>query len=248
MKMCPQCGRMYADDLTFCLQDGSVLVPEPPEAVGEEPTVVRAPRRADATAPRTVPARKNSGWLKWAIPAVLLLIVAAVVAVGAVLLLRPMLVPSSNEQAAAPVNTPSRPQRPAENRPAFPSPTSSPSPSPTPTPARTPSPSRADEPSDNRNPDDDAGDFTDPGPSRITFRRGAVGETVAGRISEERSFVLYTMAGQTLSARVRSPGSCVEFADGGTSTRFATPQGDSRVTILNNCDRPTRFTLSVTVR
>jgi len=249
MKMCPQCGRMYADDLTFCLQDGSVLAPEPPEAAGEEPTVVRAPRRTEPAVAQPRPASSGAGWLKWAIPAVLLLIVAAVVAIAAVLLLRPMLVPSTNEQAAVPANTNSRQQRPAENRPAFP--TSSPTP--TSTPARTATPARNVEPSENRNSDvsvdPDGGEpFTDPGPARVTFRRGSVGETVAGRIAEERSFLLYTMAGQSLSARVRSAGNCVEFADGGTSTGFSTSQGDSRVTIVNNCDRPARFTLSITVR
>jgi hypothetical protein len=248
MKMCPQCGRMYADDLTFCLQDGSVLAPEPPEAAGEEPTVVRAPRRTEPAVAHPRPASSSAGWLKWAIPAVLLLIVAAVVAIAAVLLLRPMLVPSTNEQAAVPANTNSRQQRPAENRPAFPSS------SPSPTPAKTGTPAKNDEPHDNRDPGPsttpDVGEdrFTDPGPARITFRRGAVGDTVAGRIAKERSFVLQTIAGQRLSAQVRSAGNCVEFSGGGTSTGFSTSQGDSRVTIVNICDRPARFTLSITVR
>ena len=248
--MCPQCGRMYADDLMFCLQDGSVLAPDSAAAAAEEPTVVRAPRRTNASpaAAATGPARRSRGWLKWALPAVLLLIGAAVAAIVAILFLRPMLVPSSDDQAAVPANTaPSNRQRPVENRP--------PPPSPTPSPARTETPARSEERRDVRNSDeapaedDDGGDrFTDPGPARITFSRGAVGETVTGRIAGERSFLLYTMAGQRLNARVQSPDGCVKFAGGGTSTSFSTSQGDSRVTIVNNCDRPARFTLSVTVR
>lgn len=247
--MCPQCGRTYADDMIYCLQDGSALSPEPASAAaGEEPTVVRAPRRTGPAIAANLSGRRSTGWLKWAIPAVLLLIVAAVAAIAAVLFLRPMLVPSSDEQAA-PTNASPSPQRPAENRPAFPSPT--------PTPARMETPARTEAPRENRNtgeseePDDNADRderFSDPGPSRITFRRGADGETVAGRISRERSFLLYTMAGQRLNARVQSGDGCVEFAGGGTSTAFSTPQGDNRVTIVNNCDRPARFTLSVTVR
>ena len=250
--MCPQCGRTYADDLIYCLQDGSALAPEPNSAAEpEEPTVVRPPRRAGG-APMTSgmgPAGRSAGWVKWAIPAALLLLLAAAAAVAAILFLRPMLSPSSDEQAAAPTATPAGRQRPAEDRPAFPSPT--------PTPSKTETPAITEVPRENRNTDESeeqddetGGDerFSDPGPSRITFRRGADGETVTGRISRERSFLLYTMAGQRLSARVQSGAGCVEFAGGGTSTGFSTSQGDSRVRIVNNCDRPARFTLSVTVR
>ena len=250
MMMCPQCGRAYPDDLMYCLQDGSALSPDP-SAAGEEPTVIRAPRRTGPAIASTIPGRKSAGWLKLAVPAVLLLTVAAVAAVAAILFLRPMLESSSIDRASAPANTPSSAPRPAENL--TPS-----SPSPTPSPAETETPARTVERRENRNPDetdetdnpeDGAGDgFTDPGPERISFRRGSASDTVAGRIAEERSFLLYTMAGQQLSARVRSADNCVEFADGGTSTGFSTRQGDSRVTIVNNCDRPSRFSLSVTVR
>src|SRR5688500_15579122 len=105
MRMCPECGRTYADDMIYCLQDGSALSPEPPSAdAGEEPTVVRAPRRTGPAIAANISDRRSTGWLKWAVPAVLLLVVAAVAAIAAILFLRPMLVPSSNEQAAPPVN------------------------------------------------------------------------------------------------------------------------------------------------
>src|SRR5215203_925759 len=113
MRMCPQCGRVYADDLMYCLQDGSALSPEPPTVAEEEPTVVRAPRRTGPAIASTIPARRSTGWLKWAVPAILLLFLAAVAAVAAILFLRPMLAPSSNDQAAAPANAMPSPQRPA---------------------------------------------------------------------------------------------------------------------------------------
>ena len=224
-----------------------MLAPEPPEAGGEEPTVIRSPKRTEPATAQPLPVKKSSGWLQWTIPAVLLLIIAAIAAVAAILFLRPMLVPSTNEQAAVPANTNSRQQRPTDNRPAFPSL------SPSPTPAKT-TPAKNDDARDNpdtgvnANSNDNEDRFTDPGTSRITFRRGAVSETVTGRIAQERLFVLQTMAGQRLNAQVRSADDCVEFSDGGTSTGFQTSQGDSRLTIVNSCDRPARFSLSVTVR
>src|SRR5687767_12310445 len=104
MMMCPQCGRVYADDLMYCLQDGSALAAEPATIAEEEPTVVRAPRRTGPAVASTISPRRSAGWLKWAVPAILLLILAVVAAVAAILFLRPMLTPSSNDRVAAPAN------------------------------------------------------------------------------------------------------------------------------------------------
>ncbi|MGD9560749.1 MAG: hypothetical protein AB7F88_01035 [Pyrinomonadaceae bacterium] len=90
--------------------------------------------------------------------------------------------------------------------------------------------------------------FNDPGTTRIKFRRGRVGETVSGTVGRQRSFALRTLAGQYLSSTVRSPGGCVTFTDGGSSTGYPTRTGDSFLTIRNNCDTPSRFSLSVSVR
>jgi hypothetical protein len=84
--------------------------------------------------------------------------------------------------------------------------------------------------------------------SRIRFGRGKVSQTVSGRIGESRSYLLYTLDGQSLSATVRSPGGCVTFAGGGTSTGFTTSTGDQSLRLENNCGRPAAFSMTVRVQ
>ena len=90
--------------------------------------------------------------------------------------------------------------------------------------------------------------FNDPGTTRISFRRGSIGETVSGTIGRQRSFVLRTLAGQYLSASVRSTDGCVTFTDGGSTTGYPTGLGDSYLYLRNNCAGAVRFRLFVTVR
>ncbi|MEJ7623356.1 MAG: hypothetical protein WKF34_05140 [Pyrinomonadaceae bacterium] len=84
--------------------------------------------------------------------------------------------------------------------------------------------------------------------ARIKFRRGRVAETVSSTISSERGYVLYTLGGQQLSARIRSEGDCVVFMDGSTSTSYTTSNGDSYLRLKNNCRDAARFGLTVQVR
>ena len=90
--------------------------------------------------------------------------------------------------------------------------------------------------------------FVDPGTTRITFRRGSVGETVLGTIGSSRSFVLRTLGGQYLSANIRSAGGCVVFTNGATSTGFTTGFGDTYLYLRNSCGGPARFSMTVVVR
>ncbi|MDQ4122397.1 MAG: hypothetical protein M3209_13240 [Acidobacteriota bacterium] len=83
---------------------------------------------------------------------------------------------------------------------------------------------------------------------RIKFRSGSVGETVSGSIGAERSFVLYTLSGQYLSANVNSGNGCVVFRNGSTSTSFVTSRGDTYLYLKNNCGETASFSLTVTVR
>lgn len=83
---------------------------------------------------------------------------------------------------------------------------------------------------------------------RIKFRAGNVSETVSGSIGTERSFVLYTLSGQYLSAGVNSGNGCVVFKNGSTSTSFVTSKGDNYLHLKNNCSATASFNLTVTVR
>lgn len=84
--------------------------------------------------------------------------------------------------------------------------------------------------------------------ARIKFRRGSVEETVSGNIGSERSFVLYTLSGQYLSASVNSGNGCVVFANGSTSTTYTTSKGDSYLRLKNNCGGGASFSLTVYIR
>jgi cytoskeletal protein RodZ len=89
---------------------------------------------------------------------------------------------------------------------------------------------------------------TDPPTARITFHRGSVQETVTGTVVKKRSYVLRTLSGQTLSASIRSGGSCVAFSNGSASLTYETEQGDSNLTVINNCASPANFNMTVFIR
>jgi hypothetical protein len=121
------------------------------------------------------------------------------------------------------------------------SPTGIPERSPTPKPTATPERQETDDSdSEDRPPD--------PGTGRITFQKGSDSKVFRGMVSDKRSYVLRTMSGQRLSARVNSPDGCVSFEGGAGSVGFTTPSGDVSLTVFNKCDEPSSFTLSVTVR
>ena len=83
---------------------------------------------------------------------------------------------------------------------------------------------------------------------RIKFRRGSVEETISSKIGSERSFVLYTLSGQYLSANISSGNGCVVFANGSTNTSYTTSKGDSYLRLKNNCGGGASFSLSVYIR
>ena len=88
----------------------------------------------------------------------------------------------------------------------------------------------------------------DPPTARITFHRGSVEETIVGSVIKKRSYVLRTLSGQTLSATIRSSGNCAEFSNGSNSQTYETEQGDSSLTIVNNCTTPASFKMTVFIR
>ena len=84
--------------------------------------------------------------------------------------------------------------------------------------------------------------------ARIKFGRGSLEETISGSIGIERSFVLYTLQGQTLSANVNSSNGCVSFKDGSTSANYTTNRGDTYLRLKNNCGANASFNLTVYIR
>lgn len=253
MKRCPQCSHVYTDDLSFCLSDGTPLVAlldEPDEA-----TVLRSGRRdvsVQAQASSTL-------WLKILAACVVLFFGFLLLGGVAVWIFWPreiVVVPGngngSNSNTVTPTPIPTATRTPA------------------PTPAATPVGGIVDTEreqleqerrrlederrrleEEKRRPPATPGPpprFNDPGTTRIAFRRGSTGETVSGTVGRQRSFVLWTLNGQYLSASVRSSGGCVSFTDGGSSTGFSTRSGDTRLYIRNNCGEPSQFSLSVSVR
>ena len=222
MKSCPHCRRTFPDEYSFCLTDGTPL-----QGIGElteEPTVVRENP--------VVKARKSGSVLIYILAGLLSFSLGITIAVLYFFWPR-------QRVADAPVNTISAT--------ASPSPTATkPSPSPERV-SRTPAPSNSN---DHLQDGDAASEITapDPGPTKITFRPGRIQETVSGRVNDRRSFVLYARESQQLAARISSPNDCVNFDTGDSSVRYTTNTGNNVLTILNSCDRPATFQLSVSIR
>ena len=234
MKRCPHCGQIYTDDLLYCLQDGNELLPQYIET--ETPTVVRTPK--------TTSQRSGKPYLKYlAIALVALLALGIAGAAGAYFVWTKL----SGETDRAVANPTPRPTPSATAQPAKSPPLQNKEPQTPPANAATPKP-RASENTNGSAPDDDGPELVDPSTTRITFRRGRESETVTGYVTANRDFLLRTVSGQNLSARVTSERDCVTFPDGERAVGFVTPQGDSRLTLINNCQSLGRFRLSVTVR
>lgn len=255
MKRCPQCNHVYTDDMSFCLSDGTPLIALLEDR--DQETVVRSTQRSEA------PARSGGGlWLK-VLAGLLVLFFGFVAVVGVLAWVfwpRDVVVGPGNKNGSN-ISSPT------------PTPLATISPTPLPTSTidrntneisnirsqqeelererkRLEEERRRLEEEKNKPPATPKPPprFNDPGTSRLTFRRGAIGTTTSGTIARQRSFVLRTLAGQYLSASVSSGGGCVTFSGGGASTGFATRQGDSYLYLRNNCSDPARFSLSVTVR
>jgi hypothetical protein len=254
MKQCPQCGSIYSDDtLNFCLTDRSGLVPF---AENEDtPTVIRDHRAAPEThiiTDRTTVQETSivTGgvspifkYLALGLTAVILLM--AIGAFAAWSFLR-----SGSGQTTAAANTaeptPETAARQAtiENRNTANENTSTNKSS---AKSPTPSPQPSATPDETKSGDDDTPP-PDPGTGRIAFKKGSDSKVFSGMVTDRRSYVLRTMSGQRLSASVRSPDGCVTLDGSGTSVEFTTPSGDVSLRVVNGCDKPSPFTLSVTVR
>ena len=242
MKRCPQCGQTYTDDLMYCLTDGTPLTQHFPEP--EQPTLVRAKKTGGVS-----PVFK---YLTVALLLVLVLLAAGGIGLFYVFQHRAAITPANNT---------------GTNTVSFR----------TPTPSSTPDQTEAQVNSNLQKQQDDLErekqrlaeerrqleearrnqantavpeppPASDPGRTRITFGRGRVSDTTSGTIVRSRSFVLRTLSGQRLHARVRSPEGCVEFDNGSNSISFDTAEGDSTIRLRNNCDRPIAFVLVVAVR
>ena len=234
MKQCPQCGSIYSDDtLNFCLTDRANLVPVIDGEGEGETTVIREYPAAAST--RVI--RTEAGvspvfkYLAIGLGVLLLLLTGAGLAAWSFWNSRTeQSQQTSNSATPIPGIAPSRPpaNTAANSRPETPSPTKTPIPTGTPVANDVPQ--------------------KDAGTGRITFNRGHVSQTVSGTILYKRSFVLRTMAGQALTARVTSRDGCVEFDGGGNSVDFETPNGDVSLDLTNTCDDPASFSMTVTVR
>lgn len=93
-----------------------------------------------------------------------------------------------------------------------------------------------------------AGKKLDGSTTRINFRPRATSATAVGTVAEEATFVLRAHSGQTLSARITSPGGCIKFEDEGAFTTTETEDGDNYLTVVNSCDKPTSMVLSVSIK
>ena len=255
MKQCPQCGSIYSDDtLNFCLTDRTSLVPF--AEIDDTPTVIHdypaapetniIPDRDTIAATRSVPVSSGVSpvikYLAIALGASILLL--AIGGFAAWSLLR-----SASDQTTATANnvepTPAMAARQATNENKNSDANSSTnnnterSPTPRPEPSSTP---EGDTVADDETPP------PDPGTGRIAFRKGTDSKVFSGMVTDRRSYVLRTMSGQRLSASVRSPDGCASLDGRGSSVQFTTPSGDVNLTVVNGCDKPSPFTLSVTVR
>lgn len=252
MKRCSSCDQTYDDDMMYCLSDGTPLGVVISDV--EQPTVAH-PSIATVVAPSPAKGASGSGAKYFVAGTAFLLVFGFLVLASAALIFWPRGGAPGNSNL---INAPN-------------------SPLPTPTRAVEP-PMNVDLTSlkdledelarerkkladerkkledEKRKNDEKPADplsppsFDDPGTARISFRRGSIGETVSGTVGRSRSYVLRTGFGQYLSADVSSGGGCVVFSNGSRNISFTTSRGDTYLNIRNNCDKPTNFSISVTVR
>ncbi|MBV9240608.1 MAG: hypothetical protein JO314_01250 [Acidobacteria bacterium] len=255
MKQCPVCNRTYFDDsLSYCLNDGTLLA----DMGGDEQTATFVRPTEDITVLRShagtpVPtansakAAGSSGGMKALVVAligVVLLLVVVIVVLGGAFLWnrgRQATTDNLNSNSNQSVLLGASPSPDTYRSTPLPSPTATAMAMTTPLPTPPKDERLTDIPGSGRT-------FTDPGTSRLQFRRGSVGETFRGTVARQRSFVLRTLSGQYLSAVVRSVGNCVIFREASSEIAFTTSNGDTSLTVVNRCPEPQDFTMSVTVR
>ncbi len=254
MKRCGSCNQTYADDMMFCLSDGTPLGVMLDDV--EQQTVVR-PSIATVAIPAATTAPTVASSAKYFVAGTAFLLLFGFIVLASAALIywpRGSSVPTNANVAnivTTPIATPARTVEPPANA------------------DRADLKSMEDElererkrladerkklEDDKRKKDDDPLEplpppsFNDPGTARISFRRGSVGETISGTVGRSRSYVLRTMSGQYLTANLSSSGNCAVFSGGSSSTGFTTGNGDTRLTVTNNCDRPASYRMSVAVR
>ena len=254
MKRCGKCNQTYGDDMMFCLSDGTplgMMIDDVEQQTVVRPSIATVVTPVAATAPAS-----GSGAKYFAAGTAFLLLFGFLILVAAAIIFWPRGTAPSNANVAnlavSASPTPMRTIDPPSNT------------------DRADLKEREDELERERkkladerkklederrkNADDQTPDpptpprFNDPGTERISFRRGSVGATVSGTVGRQRSYVLRTGFGQYLSADVSSAGGCVVFSGGSASTGFTTGRGDTRLTVINNCNQPANYRMSVTVR
>jgi len=225
MKSCPQCGRSFPDEYSFCLSDGTTLISDPVR-VDAEATVVR-PQKRDRI--------KTSTILLFTLAVILTLTLGATIGVLYVFWPRQQAAEQSRIEEASPSPT-ATPREPPST--ATPERTIQPKRTPVPSTENTPTPPR---------PSGD-GPAADPGVTRITFRPGRISDTVSGSVIKNRAYVLYAKNGQNLIATVRSNGGCVTFDGGSPRISYPTKEGNNALTLVNNCGDPKPFRLTVRIR
>lgn len=226
MKSCPQCGRSFPDEYSFCLSDGTTLISDPIR-VDEEATLVRPPTRDRI---------KTSTILLFSLAVILTLALGATIGVLYVFWPRQQTAQQSQIEEASPAST------------VTPRPESTVTPERTIQPRRTPVSSSENTSTPPRPPGDGPKLATDPGVTRISFRPGRVSNTVSGRVIKNRTYVLHAKNGQNLIATVRSTGGCVTFEGGSPRISYPTKEGDNALTLVNDCGDPKPFRLTVGIR
>ena len=252
MKQCPVCNRTYFDDtLSYCLSDGNALTTL--GTAGETATFVRPADeatvvRSGSPAMSGVQKQGSSGALKLLIAGlagVVVILLVVVLGLAAFVWNRSKQTTDNGKtNANQAILMGANPTQSPDTDRSTPLPTPAPTAVAMSTPVPTPLPPEQrinDIPGQGRN-------FTDPGTSRLQFRRGNVGETFRGTVARQRSFVLRTMYGQWLEAAIRSSGNCVIFREASSETAFRTSNGDTSLTVVNRCSEPQDFTMTVTVR
>jgi hypothetical protein len=224
MKSCPQCGRSFPDEYSFCLSDGTTLISDQVR-VDEEATVVR---------PQTRDRIKTSTIVLFTLAIILTLTLGATIGVLYVFWPRQQTAQQAQIEEASPAPT------------VTPRPQSTAAPEKTIQPRRTPVPSTDDASTPSRPPGPESA--ADPGVTRISFRPGRISDTVSGTVIKNRAYVLYAKNGQNLMATVRSNGGCVTFDGGSPRVTYSTKEGDNALTLVNNCGESKPFRLTVRIR
>lgn len=248
MKECPQCGTQYSDvTLSFCLQDGTPLVPvpeadQPTVVMGETETfvpprdIIRVPIEVTPSSAGAQSEKKGSNTvLAVALTAIGMLILFSIIGVAAFVFLRNSQRSSAGDQNVGKNGGPainySSPQSTAASPPST-TVRATPASTVRPSPAATAGPILS----------------TYPATTRLKFARGAFTTSFSGDVNpgDTRTLVLSCRSGQSLSATITSGAKCVSMR-GESTIRMMTSGGDNYITVTNDCSTVARFNISITV-